>query len=379
MTEKKYFPEMDRLRGIAILMVLLYHSIIVYPVDLTSNRWCELLHFALWMIEMPIFFLVAGFCFRYEGHYGSYLKKKALRILVPHFVFGILDMLLRIVPNPLVNEVYPWDKACRELFLYASNDWFLWTLFLLFLIAPLMAKWIQKGVAARAVLFLAALVLFLIQNIITPLFALKNVACFMVYFVLGMLLRYRSENRRGKNLYSSDVQAERKEWIRKWLYIALGMIGGCLLFWMLQWEGWSGYDEIWRLKFGVWIQPVISVLTIQFYPAVTLLKMIKALFEMATVLLWMAAFYQLACLVREGIVARFLKICSHYSLQMYLLNGYALVLTRTLLVSVLGVGNPMMIILGNFILDTLIVLIVSRYILDRWRILRMLSGLGRSR
>ena len=107
----------------------------------------------------------------------------------------------------------------------------------------------------------------------------------MVYFVLGMLLRYRSENRRGKNLYSSDVQAERKEWIRKWLYIALGMIGGCLLFWMLQWEGWSGYDEIWRLKFGVWIQPVISVLTIQFYPAVTLLKMIKALFEMATVLL----------------------------------------------------------------------------------------------
>ena len=143
----------------------------------------------------------------------------------------------------------------------------------MFLIAPLMAYFMKKGVAARVVLFLVSLALLLIQNIVTPLFAFKNVACFLVYFVLGMLLRERfnrcdRENRRQKH---EDTKGEQ---CKRYWYLVLEIVAGGLLFWMLQWEGWSGYDEIWRLKFGVWIQPVISVLTVQLYSGVTLLKMI---------------------------------------------------------------------------------------------------------
>ena len=71
----------------------------------------------------------------------------------------------------------------------------------------------------------------------------------------------------------------------------------------------------------------------------------------------------------------FLTDCGIYSLQMYLLDAYALVVTRTLIVSVLGVRNPAVVILGNFIADTLIVLAVSKYILTKVKVFRILCGI----
>ena len=372
MAEKKYFPELDKLRGIAILMVLLYHSVIVYPVNLLDIHWCRLLHSALWLVEMPIFFLVSGFCFQYHENYGCYIRKKALRLLVPHFVFGVLDMLPRVMESPLVNESYPGVDAFRELLLYASNEWFLWTLFLIFLIAPLLRAVLYKNRAARIGLFTVVLLLSLVHNIVTPLFSLKNASYFLVYFVIGMLLRYRHDYHKDKESCNKNSIA-----IKKILCAVLCFGIGLWLFYILQWEGWNGFDELWRVKFGRWVQPVIEILTVQFYPAVTLLKLIKALLEMAVVLLWIMALYQLAGLMSDGVVSRILNVCSRYSLQMYLLDGYALVLTRTLLVSICGLQNPAMIIAGNFVADTAIVLLVSKYILDRFLVLRVLSGLLR--
>jgi hypothetical protein len=60
---------------------------------------------------------------------------------------------------------------------------------------------------------------------------------------------------------------------------------------------------------------------------------------------------------------------------MYLLDAYALVLTRTLFVSVLGLGVPVLIILGNFLADTWIVLLVSKYILTKAKVFRILCGI----
>ena len=51
-------------------------------------------------------------------------------------------------------------------------------------------------------------------------------------------------------------------------------------------------------------------------------------------------------------------------------------MTRTILVSVLGITNPVVIILGNFILDTAIVLVISKYIIDKVKLFRFLCGLG---
>ena len=38
---KKYFEEVDVLKGIAILLVLLGHSFILYPINLLNYSWCN--------------------------------------------------------------------------------------------------------------------------------------------------------------------------------------------------------------------------------------------------------------------------------------------------------------------------------------------------
>ena len=76
-----------------------------------------------------------------------------------------------------------------------------------------------------------------------------------------------------------------------------------------------------------------------------------------------------------GKVGDFLSLCGKWSLQMYLLDAYALVLTRTILASVLGIQNPVLLILGNFIPDTLIVLGITLLILTKVKVFRFVCGI----
>lgn len=364
MAEKQYYPELDRLRGIAILMVLLYHSILVYPIDLTAQPFYGTLHSFLFMVEMPLFFLVAGFCFRYEGQFGAYLKKKSLRILVPHIVFGLMDITLRLLPGGLVHERLDINGALRELFLYGANDWFLWTLFLIFFAAPLLARIMNRGKAGKAAVIIVALALYLMQNKVPYLLCLRNVVQFLIFFVLGMSGATARETKKGAQI------------ARLWHAPVCAVLG--ILFFLLQyWKGWLHDEAAWENALFGLLKPLKAPLTVEILPGITWLKWCNLLVNLAAPLFLCYALYLLARRLREGRAERFLKLCSRYSLQMYLLDGYALVLTRTLLVSVCGITAGWLIVPANFILDTAIVLLISRYILDRWAFLRVLSGLNR--
>lgn len=333
---------MDKLRGVAILMVLLYHSILVYPVDLTQNMWCRYLHTFLWMAEMPLFFLISGFCFQYRGHYGTYLAGKVRRILIPHFVFGAADTLMRVIPTPLVHRSVDWQGALKELFLEGANDWFLLSLFTIFLIAPAGFKLLQKKGGA-AVLFSLAMILFLSYRYVPPTFSLKNSSTFLLYFVIGMILRKKKEQGLPARVG----------------FMLPALCAGAAGFYLFMNQHWMTY------------------LGAKLFADITIGYVLRLLLELGVSL---AVCYVLYCLVmwlqgRNHIADRFFALCGNYSLQMYLLDGYALVVTRMLLIRVMKVEDPLAIILGNFFADTAIVLAVTYWIVRRFQITRVLCGL----
>lgn len=92
---KPYFPEVDIVKGITILLVVLGHSFCQYPMDLNSQfpvlgEWVR-------SFQMPLFFIASGFLFSFKDSFGIFLRKKASRLLLPMFVFGLASLCLKYI------------------------------------------------------------------------------------------------------------------------------------------------------------------------------------------------------------------------------------------------------------------------------------------
>lgn len=331
MAEGRRWKEMDILRGMAILMVLLYHSIIVFPLDLHEIQWCKTLHTFLWTVQMPLFFLVSGFCYSFRGGYGAYALRKCRRILVPHVIFSVLDILPRLIPNPLVHEQMDAKGAVLDFLLYGGSDWFLWTLFVIVMVFPALERLLTGGGRWRKAGVLIAAALFLAKPYMTDFLLLNMVCQYLWYFFLGYGLRRKADT-------LLPVLGRRKN-----LLPALAGMAVCFAGFLT--GSGNGFPE-----------PVCMLL------------------ELVCVLAGFVFFSGLAALCRDWL-SDFLAACGRWSLQMYLLDAYALVFTRTLLVSVLQLRNPVLIIAGNFILDTALVLALSRYVLTKAKVFRVFCGI----
>lgn len=88
----KHYREIDILRGIAIIMVFLGHAVIVYPINLENVAWCRGLVAFISAVHMPLFFIVAGFCFHRKSTYVDMVQKKIQRLLIPYTAFNLMDM-----------------------------------------------------------------------------------------------------------------------------------------------------------------------------------------------------------------------------------------------------------------------------------------------
>lgn len=320
-TAVKRYDQIDALKGIAIFLVVLGHSIIVHPINLHDNAICDFIFRWLSSVHMPLFFLVSGFCFSFRDNYKEYLWKKVKRLVVPYIVFSALDILSRLLLPGLVNGTSNIKESLYKVLAYGGEYWFLYTLFLIFLIYPMIYRFV-KGHIYKYVMIIAALLALYFFLPPISLLTLKSVIYYLIYFTVGVMLKEFVGNQIFKK---NDNKV-------KVSVLALAV-------------------------FAVWLG---------------LVKIDAAELRIIAAVAGIVTFY--FCIQYEPVVNLF-KRFGKYSLQLYLFNGYLLVISRTIAVSVLGITNPVFIITFNMLIDFVLSYLVIKYICDRIKIVKVLIGM----
>lgn len=150
MEQQKRLTQVGNIRALAIFLVVLGHSIILYSTGWGLYETTRQAPFLSWLKsvidipQMPLFFSLSGYLFvfthRKKQGFSALAKKKLLRLIVPFFGIGLLYLLpIRLLigyPGYQGNSVA--DFALKFL---TANDvghlWFLPALFLIFLLSEI--------------------------------------------------------------------------------------------------------------------------------------------------------------------------------------------------------------------------------------------------
>lgn len=196
MNDKARNYQIDNLRAIAIIIVVLGHSIILY-----SSQWnlystnvsapiLDHLKKCINVIQMPLFISLSGYLYAYSSNregFFSFLLHKAKRILVPFLLVGIFWM----IPVKYLVGYYAADDFTDIVLrgLLFGNDsghlWFLPFLFGTFILSNAIVKLSSnKNIAAVVMLIFG---LFLKEIIGSRLGApvLNNIALYYIWFGIG--------------------------------------------------------------------------------------------------------------------------------------------------------------------------------------------------
>ena len=316
--ERKIYKEIDSLKGFAIFLVVLAHAIIYFPVNLHEVPWCNVVFNMVSGVHMPLFFAVSGFCFSYRGNYRDFLLKKAQRLLVPYFVFNLLDLVPRALVPQLVNRPQSMLESVQDILLYGGAYWFLYTLFVIFAFYPVIYKWQAKSGRRRMIVTVLCLVLSLVR-IPAEIFTLRLISGYLFFFNLGVQLKM------------SDIRIFEYKLTKGWKLLPIPVAA---LWLLLLFSPWASALEVF-----------VSLLSVIVCYFISRWKLFQNVFE------------------------RFGK----FSMQIYLLNGFLLVISRVIICRF--TANPAAIVCFNVLVDFGFAYLGIKYICNRFRIFRVLMGI----
>lgn len=316
---QKHYKEIDSLKGVAVFLVVLGHAIIYFPIDLHKNVYCENLFKIISSVHLPLLFMISGFCFSYHGDYWAFFFKKIKRLIVPYFIFNLVDIIPRAMLPQFVNRAQGMADSVKDMLLYGGEYWFLFALFIIFVIYPAIYKWQEKSYTHKLVAAVFFLI-FAINKLPTEILTLSQVSYYLFFFNLGVLLK------------TCNIRVFEFRLSKCCILLPVGL---AVLWISLLFSPWDSQLEI--------LISLIGIVVCYFF---TWLNLFNDIFE------------------------RFGK----FSLQIYLLNGFLLVISRTMICSISEA--PVVIICFNMIVDFGLSYLAIKYICNRFAILRILMGMN---
>lgn len=188
------------LRALAIIFVVLGHSIILYKTGwnyYTTNVNCNFLTnlcLLIYLFHMPLFFSISGYLFIdkcQKKDMLSIVKNKFKRLIIPYIIIGILW----VYPIKIISQ-YP--KYLKNGFIYNiimniiigkdnGHLWFLPALFTIFIISYLIEKYIKNS----KIKFFLILLMFLLGHILN-LSWFSEALKYTLWFYFGYFVKKQS-------------------------------------------------------------------------------------------------------------------------------------------------------------------------------------------
>ncbi len=125
---EKRLSEIDCLRGIAILLVVIGHSFF----DKNDLMPQSVIFKTIYNFHMPLLFIISGFCFlKYAGNGVVCLKNKIRHILIPYLSLSFVAFFAKNLFSDVAKNTYPLKNWWRILVGVSPMWplWFLWTAF----------------------------------------------------------------------------------------------------------------------------------------------------------------------------------------------------------------------------------------------------------
>lgn len=199
MSNAERLGAIDILRGILVVCVVLGHAIQQYAGKL-GPFWIGVKRF-IYSFHMPAFVFVSGLCALglvalpgLSARLG-YIRSRAIRILVPYFVWGLIYFVLRLAVGDIARIPYRMDYAWLFLFGYNPDGamWFLWALFAATALVVPCAKLFTRGWFLALVCIVELTVIMFLPHFHERYRALYVVPVYYLFLGLGLYVRSHVE------------------------------------------------------------------------------------------------------------------------------------------------------------------------------------------
>lgn len=210
------------LRVLAITMVVLGHSMVIYSSDWnlysTENTSLFFDYFkkTIYVIALPLFFSLSGYLFNYaikkKKGFKVLVKDKFYRILIPYISVSLVWLIpiKLLVQYPGYQDISLLKLIITKILLGKDNGhlWYLPTLFIIFIVMYFLCRCLYKknNVIYNLGCFCILGCMFLL-SLKMPLTVpyLVNVMKFIIWFYLGYLINEYEKILRSKRIYTVIV------------------------------------------------------------------------------------------------------------------------------------------------------------------------------
>ena len=321
--KKEHYNEIDVLKGLGIIAVYLGHSFNLS--GLNFNEVVIYIYRSMYSFHLPLFFLISGFLSNTgkEINLKKFYINKIKRLWIPYLFINFIDYFPRTLFPNLVNSEF---EGIREVMFYGTKiSWFIYTLFILFMIFPILEKYIF--IKDKYYIFGIVILLLNIFKVGTDIkiFALGSVIYHLIYFYIGYII---------KNIYRDKILNRKVVDNKIFLLISILYLAFSYKYFYL-----NLYTHI-------------------------IFALIGSLF-----------YFNISIRLNSGKkIYNFLKFCGNESLTLYLLEGFITVFYRVFLFKFISLEYSYLTISLFFILRVITGYLVIKYIIIKSSILSFLLG-----